>query len=313
MANNISFSQLVKEELANNDYSLVRKKALIGAFIKINGSLIFKNKQTQISLKSETGKIMRFIYEGITELFPNSKPHFAFKKTKKKKVVYYILVDNAGELINELHISFIENKISRELVYNDDTISGYLAGAFLASGSINSPKTSNYHLEIAVDEENFAKWFTKLFTRYRKSNISAKVIARRNKYVVYMKSSSAIADFLIMIGAVNACMEFENERINRDFNNNTNRLTNIDTANMSKTIATGQRQIKDILLIEEKIGLKALKKEKLILVADIRKEYESASLEDIANMLSEKLDQKITKSNVNHLFRRIHSIAESLK
>lgn len=310
MSKELTFSQLVKEELSGNTYSLVRKKALLSAFIKINGVISFVNKKDKISLRIESGKVARFIYESLVSIYDKDLVHLSFTKNRRNNTIYVIEIIDAEALSEDLHISFIENKISRELVYNDDTIAGYLAGAFLASGSINSPKKSNYHLEIVVNEENYAKWFAKLFVKYRKSNIEAKITVRRNKYVIYLKASALIADFLIMIGAVNSCLEFENERINRDFVNNSNRLNNIDTANMAKTIESGKKQLKDIALIEEKFGLNYLKKDKLILAASLRKEYESASLEEIADMMSEKLGYKITKSNVNHLFRRIHIIAE---
>ena len=85
---------------------------------------------------------------------------------------------------------------------NDDTISGYLAGAFLASGSVNSPSTSNYHLEIALNSENYAKWLSKLFGKYKNGDIEPKITFRRDRYVIYFKKSDQIANFLIMIGAV---------------------------------------------------------------------------------------------------------------
>ena len=81
----------------------------------------------------------------------------------------------------------MEGKISKNIVKNDDTISGYLAGAFLAGGSINSPETSNYHLEISVNSENYAKWLSHLFLRYKNNKIEPRIIKRRNKYILYFK------------------------------------------------------------------------------------------------------------------------------
>ena len=104
-------------------------------------------------------------------------------------------------------------------------------GAFLAAGSVNSPETSNYHLEISLNSENYAKWLSKLFARYKNSNIEPKIIKRRDKYVIYFKKSDQISNFLIIIGAVSSCLEFEDVRANRDLINNANRLTNMDTAN----------------------------------------------------------------------------------
>jgi hypothetical protein len=40
----------------------------------------------------------------------------------------------SDEIIEDLDIEFLEGKISKNIVFNDDTISGYLAGCFLASG-----------------------------------------------------------------------------------------------------------------------------------------------------------------------------------
>ena len=57
---------------------------------------------------------------------------------------------------------------------------------------------------------------------------------------------------LLLLGAVEACMEFENIRVDRDFANNSNRLTNLDTANMSKIYET-QRQINEIKVIDSAV------------------------------------------------------------
>ena len=230
-------------------------------------------------------------------------------KGNTKKTYYIINIDEAGEsILEDLEISFLEGKISKNIVKNDDTISGYLAGAFLASGSINSPQTSNYHLEISLNNENYAKWLSKLFGKYKNSNIEPKMIKRREQYVIYFKKSDQIANFLIMIGAVIACMEFENVRVDRDFTNNANRLANSDMANMKKTIETGLRQQKEIKLIDEKFGIKNITNIKERELAYLRLENESLSLSDLARLLSEKLNKTITKSNVNHLFISLHKL-----
>jgi DNA-binding protein WhiA len=115
-----------------------------------------------------------------------------------------------------------------------------------------------------------------------------------------------------MIGAVMGCMEFENERVNRDIINSTNRLTNMDTANMKRIYETGARQVEEISLIDEKLGIRNITNEKVRLLCELRLENESASLQELADLLSEKMNKDITKSNINHLFRRIHEIYERL-
>ena len=306
----ISFTQRVKEELVNNVYdSSDRLRALLSAYIRINASISFKNKHTTLRLKSENGKTAKFIYKTINSIYGNTAHMSYMDKGNTKKTYYIIDIDEASEtILDDLEISFMEGKISKNIVRNDDTISGYLAGAFLASGSVNSPVTSNYHLEISLTNENYAKWLSKLFGKYKNSNIEPKITKRRENYIVYFKKSDQIADFLIMIGAVSACMEFENIRVDRDFANNTNRLANSDLANMKKTVDTGRRQQAELRVIDERLGIKNIPNIKERELAYLRLENESLSLSELAALLSEKLGKPITKSNVNHLFISLHKL-----
>ena len=310
----ISFTQHVKEELCSNEYtSNDRLKALLAAYVRINGSLVFKQKKSYLTLSSENAKIAKFIYQTLKDTYKTDvELSYITKQNLNKNKRYTItLTKDSDEILEDLDISFLEGKISKTIVRNDDTISGYLAGAFLAGGSVNSPKTSNYHLEIAVNSENYAKWLAKLFGKYHNSDIEPKISKRREQYIIYFKKSDQIANFLIMIGAVNCCMDFENYRVDRDFKNSANRLTNMDTANMKKTVETGHRQKEEILLIEKHLGIKNLGNEKMRELCLLRLENESASLNELADLMSKKLNKTITKSNINHLFRAIHQLAES--
>ncbi|MDY4849072.1 MAG: DNA-binding protein WhiA [Bacilli bacterium] len=310
----MSFSQKVKEELCQNEYSSDRLRALLASYIRINGSLIFRDKKALLNLKSENAKISRFIYETIQKIYQIPVELSFLTKTNLNKNKTYIITtkDDAQEIMEDLDISFLEGKISKNIVKNDDTISGYLAGAFLASGSVNSPKTSSYHLEIAVNNENYAKWLSKLFGKYHNSDIEPKIAKRREQYIVYFKKSDQIANFLIMIGAVISCMDFENYRVDRDFSNSANRLTNMDTANMKKTLETAARQINEIKLIDEKLGIKNMTNVKAKTLCELRLEFENMNMNELALEMSKRLNHPITKSNVNHLFRYIHSLWETL-
>lgn len=316
MKKNISFAKTVKEEITLNEYpSLPRLKALLSAYIKITSSIIFKNKDTHLLIKSENAKIAKFFYENITKLY-NVEAHIDYerKANLSKSTVYCVNVEsNVDTIIEDLNVSFLEGKIPKEIVYDDDTISGYLAGAFLASGSVNSPATSNYHLEISLSYENYAKWLSKLFAKYKNSNIEPKIIKRRDKYIVYFKKGDQISSFLIMVGAVNSAMEFEDARMSRDLINNSNRLVNIDTANMSKIVNAAKRQKEEIEYIDKRLGIDNLRNEKAIRLAKLRLNNEASSLDDLAELLSEEMGQPITKSNVNHLFRYMHTVYEKVK
>ena len=315
MRNKNSFTSQVKEELVSNTYpSDDRLRALLSAYIRINGSIVFRHKKTLLQLNTENAKIGRFIYETINEIYKaNAQLIVKERKSFTNNKSYMIEIDDASETImDDLDISFLEGKISKNIVKNDDTISGYLAGAFLAAGSVNSPITSNYHLEIALNTENHAKWLAKLFAKYKNSNIEPKITHRRDEYVIYFKKSDQISNFLIMIGAVSSCLEFEDVRANRDLMNNANRLTNMDTANMKRTIETGTRQKEEIELIDQLLGIDNLGNLKERELCKLRLANEAASLQELADMMSEKFKKTITKSNINHLFRSIHAFYERL-
>ena len=315
MRNKNSFTSQVKEELASNNYpSEDRLRALLSAYIRINGSLVFRHKKTLLQLNTENAKIGRFIYETINEIYhADAQLIVKEKRNLDKSKSYMIEIADASEAImDDLEISFLEGKISKNIVRNDDTISGYLAGAFLAAGSVNSPVTSNYHLEIALNSENYAKWLAKLFAKYKNSNIEPKITQRRDEYVIYFKKSDQISNFLIMVGAVSSCLDFEDVRANRDLMNNANRLTNMDTANMKRTIETGKRQAEEIRVIDKYLGIDNISNLKERELCKLRVANEAASLQELADLMTEKFKKPITKSNVNHLFRSIHALYERL-
>lgn len=143
----------------------------------------------------------------------------------------------------------------------------YLAGAFLSCGSVNNPETSNYHLEMSFNEEEFAQFISKIMNDFE---LNAKMIKRRNKYVVYLKSSEKIGDFLRAIGASQSVMNFESTRIDRNMSNTVNRWNNCDIANEIKSMATANKQINDINTVDMFMGLDMLD-EKTRIVALIRK------------------------------------------
>ena len=306
-----SFTREVKEELCSNEYpSQDRLRALLAAYIRINGSLVFRDKKSYLSLSSENAKISAFIYKMLNDIYKSdARLIYETKTNLGKNRIYTIEIQEASEtILEDLDISFLEGKISKNIVRNDDTISGYLAGAFLASGSVNSPSTSNYHLEIALNSENYAKWLSKLFSKYHNSDIEPKITKRREQFVIYFKKSDQISNFLIMIGAVTSCLEFEEARMNRDLVNSANRLTNMDTANMKKIYETGLRQVEEIKVIDKAVGIENIENNKIRLLCSLRLENESASLTDLAELMSERLGKDITKSNINHLFRSIHEM-----
>ena len=55
-------------------------------------------------------------------------------------------------------------------IVKEDGLRYFIIGAFLASGSVNSPTSKNYHLQMVVFTEEDSKYFLKLLNRFRNEN-----------------------------------------------------------------------------------------------------------------------------------------------
>jgi len=180
----------------------------------------------------------------------------------------------------------------------------FLRGAYLCVGSMSNPGKS-YHLEFDCVREAEAHLLQELIGSF---DIPAKIVERKKYYVVYVKEGSAICDMLNIMGAHVSLMDFENCRIVKEVRNSVNRKVNCETANITKTVNAAAAQVRDIMLIQETVGLEELPKN-LREVAELRLEYQEATLQELGNMLT----PPVGKSGVNHRLRKLNEIAESMR
>lgn len=197
----------------------------------------------------------------------------------------------------------------KRILTKDDDIRAYLAGVFLSCGSVNNPDTSNYHLEMSINDEDYAEFIAGLMNKYE---LNAKIIKRRNKYIVYLKSAEKIGDFLRAIGASQSVMNFEMTRIDRSMANTVNRWNNCDIANEMKAMSASKQQIEDIAYVMDKAGLEILDA-KTREVALIRLENPELTLNELAEVYLMKTGQAISKSGLHHRFAKIKNEALKLK
>ena len=130
--------------------------------------------------------------------------------------------------------------------------------------------------------------------------------------MVYIKEAEKISDFLRIIKAYNAVMYYEDIRIYRDHKNMTNRLNNCEQANMDKIFFTASNQIKDIEKLKE-YDMMDLIDEKLKIVIEYRIKYPEASLADLSDIISRETGNNISKSGLNHRFRKIKEMVSNIE
>lgn len=310
----ISFTNEIKNEItANINLDTEMKRSLLATFIRVNGTIKFKNKNEYLILRTENAKVAKFIYSLIKDLYEDVVVSFSFRKTMKfyKATEYLVNIINGGTTIfSSLDINLLESKINQELINKEDKIRGFLMGLFLACGSCNSPKTSNYHFEFYVSDENLAKNILKIINKIKSSQFDFKLTKRRNNFVIYLKKSDQISGFLAFLDASTCCIKFEDVRVSRDYSNINNRLIICDQYNYKKSIDKANVQIEQIKLIDKHLGIDNIINEKVQLLCKLRLKDPEASYADLSSMMSEELNIPVSKSNIGHLFRKIENMAK---
>ena len=309
----VSYASNVKKELTSLPVHPEHAKAELAAFLRMNGVLSLHDHQFSLDITTENPAIARRIFSLIKTAYGIEPLLIVSKKMKLKKNYQYLvrLQKQVHEILTDLEIFDSSNGlitgIPEKIMSSEQRAMSYLRGAFLASGSVNNPETSRYHLEIYSLYENHNQDLLKLMNNF--FYLNAKETRRRSGYIVYLKEAEKIGDFLHVVGAVNAMLAFEDLRIMRDMRNSVNRLVNCDTANLKKTANAAAKQVEDIQLIEEKFGLENLP-EKLTVLARFRLTHPELSLKEVAAQVP---DGPISKSGVNHRFQKIREIAKQLK
>ena len=309
----MSFSTDVKAELSFVEREKCCEKAQLAALIQILSTMNITSTGLQLTIRSENPTIAKKIWKLIKSIYDVDTELSVIKKVKLKKNRVYVIkvLNSTREILEDLTLWIkdgLQNKPSKEITAKRCCAQSYLAGCFLASGSVNSPVNSNYHLEIATTNLEHAQHIQKVI---KQLNLSAKIIERRKHQVVYIKSGELIIDFLAHIGAQEASFAYADIRINRDFMNSITRLENCATANDVKSIQAAQKQIGAIEKIEMIKGTEYLE-EISPGIAKIRVENPDASLNELAVEYSKLTGTKLSKSGMKHRLTKFEKIAEKL-
>lgn len=291
----MSFSSQLKEELGK--MSNLSKKDQVER--ELIGYLISSNT-------TKSGKRVKFSTE-------NEYNINRFTKLLKNVNIEMYNIEIKGKIYSvDLKLDFEDDELiiqKDKLLFNPHTQDEYLdkaliRGAFLGSGYINNPE-KKYHLEINLNHEENCDSIIRILNYY---GISTKKIIKNNIYSMYIKDGEEISKLLAFIGANNAVLKFEECRVLRDTRNNVNRIINCETANLTKTIQAGRKQVEDINFIKSKNKFGELP-DNLKLVAEIRLKNPEASLAELVELLG----NTISKSGVSHRLSAISKYALDLR
>lgn len=299
----------IKDEVSKVESSRTEKLAELSAIVRNSG-----NVSSGLKITIENNSVARRIFKLFKDVYGINLNITVRRRYGFSNNLIYILGTNKNysKVVNDLSILDSDGNyldVPHEyLISDNDDMRAYLRGLFMTCGSVNDPKTSRYHLEFVVNTSGYANFISDVLNGY---NLNSKVIKRDKNYMVYIKEAEKISDFLRLIKAYNGVMYFEDIRIYRDHKNMTNRLNNCEQANMDKIFITASNQIRDIEKLK-KYDLLDVIDNKLKEVVEYRVKYPESSLSELAEVMSNELGYSITKSGLNHRFRKIKDMVSKI-
>ena len=299
----LSFSLNTKNELCR-----LEAEAKCCAVAECYGILLFCNTFTAREIRIITGirelgnrflSLFKMAFSVDFDVLPQAdkrgKQAYIITDTKKLTCIFDTFgISPESLLAHHVNLGVLEEECCQR---------SFIRGAFLAGGAITNPEKS-YHLELVTDHFNVSR---ETYSLLLEMGFFPKETARGGNYIIYFKQSSAIEDFLTLIGAPIHAMELMSAKIEKDMRNSVNRKVNCDTANVSKTVDASVLHIRAIKKIEAAGAIGTLP-EKLRQTAALRMDNPEMSIKELADISM----PPVTKSCLNHRLRKLVEIADEV-
>ncbi len=304
----MSYTSNIKNEISNIEYGDSEKMAELSAILNI-GVKIYDDR---FEIYTENISVARRIYKLIKEIYhvDIDMDTSGINSLRKNKLVLLIIKDKVDLILEDLCIMEGTNRLYVPSSYLVDELidkQAYLRGVFMMCGSINDPKTSRYHAEFVISNQETANYVNDLLNEMY---FNSKVIKRDKNYMVYIKEAEKISDFIKLLNATTSLFYYEDIRIYRDHKNMTNRLNNCEQANADKSMNASMEQLELIKKLKEIRDFDLLD-EKIKDICTYKEKYPESSMAELAEIISSETERPITKSCINHRFRKIKEIVES--
>ena len=297
----MSFTSNIKNEISSIEYGESEKMAELSGILNI----AVKIYDDKFEIYSENISVARRIYLLIKEIYHvEIIMDTGFNSLRGNKLVLLSVHEKIDLILSDLCIKINNERLyvpSDYLIDEELDKKAYLRGVFMMCGSINDPKTSRYHLEFVIANSETAEFVNNLLNEF---NFNSKVIKRDKNYMVYIKESEKISDFIKLLNAKTSLFYYEDIRIYRDHKNMTNRLNNCEQANVDKMMQASSEQLELIRRLRETRDFDLLEPG----IKDIciyKEKYPESSMTELAEIISTETERPITKSGINHRFRKI--------
>lgn len=312
----MNYTQTLKNELVTlqaGKHNACCKLAFLSAAIRGCGSLVLSSSGREISLTSASLPLINFLQHLSATFFPSCYTviNAGVQRVGSNSLSELVLF-SAEEALKKCHIAKTNPDGSLELIQavplqilaNECCCRCYLRGLIAASGTVSLPmkkQSSGYHLELNLSSSPLAQSVLELISSL---GFHARLAKRDESFVVYIKDSETISDFLAYLGASNAVITMQSLIVEKEFNNRINRKVNVETHNLDKSLTASVKHTKIIDTLKQNGGYDKLPP-KLMQLCRAREENPTATLDELARLMC------ISKSAVNHRFRNLAKIAKS--
>lgn len=307
----MTFSSKIKKEISTTECTRDEYLSELSGIIRTSAEIKIYNIKIQTENKFVANRIF-----GLFKILYDINLNISLRKNynfKKNEIYVLELKKDTLKVLRDLGIVSEKNELlripSESLLSDEELRRAYLRGVFLVSGSLNDPKTSRYHLEFLINDTEYANFLNKLLND---NNLNSKILHRKKGYMIYIKEAEKISDFLRLIRAYNGVMYYEEIRVYREKINMTNRINNCEQANVEKMVATSNKLIKEINYIKEK-DMFDLLDDKIKESAEYRIRYPETSLLELSKIITLETNSNVSKSCLNHRFRKIKEFAEKIR
>lgn len=307
----MSFTAEVRDELARCEPECEYcDLSTLAALTRVSGTLSLAGSgRYRLTVATETGAVARTMI-ALTHRILKLKTEFTVRKSVLHKVRNYLItLPDQPDLDKALVLLGILDRrgglvagVPRHIVARPCCRLAYIRGALIAGGFVADPR-GDFHLEIAVQGEKYAKGLCDLLEQI---GVHARVNARRGSYAVYIKSAEEIKRLLQLIGAKRSVAEIEEARAVKLVKNDVNRRVNAELANQTRSAGAAQHQL---ALIDEldRRGLRETLPDALAVFCDLRERYPDLSLRDLGEMA----DPPLSKSALYHRVLRLEKLIEA--
>lgn len=305
----MSFTTNVKNEIINQEYTSTELIAELSAIVNVSAVI----EENEFIIYTENLGVSRRIYNLIKLLYsiPVTIETQEINRLNKNYMAIIKVKDIDRSVLKSLDVIKENNERnyvpSSFIIDNIEEKHAYLRGVFLICGSVNDPKTSRYHLEFMIENKKTAYFVNDLLNSLY---FNSKVLKREKHYMVYLKESEKISDFIKLLKAINSLFYYEDIRIYRDHKNMTNRLNNCEQANIDKIVFSSNEQLECISKLKSIYDFDLLD-DRIKEICIYKEKYPESSMTELAEIISLETGKKITKSGINHRFRKIKDMVNN--